>query len=135
MSVFHEGEKRYCEEISKIRNTIMLHVCGHNSERLSDFSYYEDLQYSILNLDILWEKMTLGEAKAKFPGKIILGGYDREPDALLYNGTREEIEQAAEDMVKEAGRDRLIIGANCALNTKKADPERIRWIREKCDTL
>ena len=75
------------------------------------------------------------EAKEKFPDKVIIGGFSNQEGSVLYTGTKEELQAETEKLVKEAGRERLIIGADCSLIPEKISYEKVAWIKEKADTL
>ena len=70
-----------------------------------------------------------------FPGRVLLGGFNNREGKLLHTGTKEAIQAEARRIVREAGKDRLIIGADCSL-PMDIDPVRIRWVieaLENCD--
>lgn len=132
--VFIPAEKLIAEEIAAVKNYTLLHVCG-SSGTPNDFSYYEDYPYKALNYSVENEKLSLKEAKERFPDKVIIGGFSINPDSILHTGSKEEIQKATKELIAEAGRDRIIVGADCALEPEKINNEKITWVKEIADTL
>ena len=73
------------------------------------------------------EGLSLSEGKALFDG-VELGGFDNNPGALLDSGTTSEVVEATHKMVRTAGPDRLILGADCTVPTT-INLDRINVIR------
>lgn len=134
LNLFTPAERQIAEEIAAVSDNTILHVCG-SLGKPNDFSYYANYPYKALNYAVDNEKFSLGEAKEKFPDKVIIGGFGRKPEDIIYTGNKEQLQAETERLVKEAGRDRLIIGADCSLNPEKMSNERVAWIKEKADTL
>jgi uroporphyrinogen decarboxylase len=107
----------------------ILHICGYGGvrNRLADFAAYpaEAISYAA-NV----EKVSLKEARAIFPGKVLIGGFPNEPGTILETGTKEEIKAFTKKLVAEAGfTEGLIIGADCTLPSD-IPWERLAWVRE-----
>lgn len=134
LNIFTPAERLLADEIAAVKDYTILHVCGSNGKP-NDFSYYANYPYKALNYSVANEKLSLAEAKEKFPDKVIISGFSNLPDSILYSGTKEELQAETEKLVAEAGRDRYIVGADCALITDKMSTERVIWIKEKADTL
>lgn len=134
LNVFTPAERLIADEIAAVKNYTILHVCG-SIGKPNDFSYYANYPYKALNYSVANEKLSLKEAKEKFPDKVIIGGFDRGEDSLIHTGTKEQLQAETERLVAEAGRERLIIGADCSLVPEKMSAERVSWIKEKADTL
>lgn len=132
--VFFPAEKLIAEEIAAVRNYTILHVCG-DSGKPNDFSYYADYPYKALNYSVDNESLSLKEAKEKFPDKVILGGFSDKLGTTLYMGSKEEIQAKTRKLIAEAGRDRIILGADCGLKAEAISNERISWVKEIADTL
>lgn len=134
LNIFSPAEKLLAEEITAVKNYTILHVCGRFGKK-NNFSFYADYPFKALNYDVKNENLSLAEAKEKFPDKVVIGGFSNLRDSIIYSGTKEELQAETERLVKEAGRDRLIIGADCGLISEKMNYERVAWIKEKADTL
>jgi uroporphyrinogen decarboxylase len=59
-----------------------------------------------------------------------VGGFDSSEDSILIHGTKEEIQAETRRLLAEAGTDRVIIGADCALPTETVIPEKLKWVCE-----
>jgi uroporphyrinogen decarboxylase len=134
LNVFTPAERLIADEIAAVKNYTILHVCGGLGKQ-NDFSYYANYPYKALNYSVANEKLSLAEAKKKFPDKAIIGGFNRDENALIHTGTKEQLQAETKKLVEEAGRDRLIIGADCSLVTNKMSYEKVAWIKEIADTL
>lgn len=128
------GEKRILEAAADVGSHSILHVCGYTGAYKNDFSYYEDYSYEVLNWAVHSEELSLREGKDKFPGKAVLGGFDNREQSLLAVGTKEEIQSFTKELVKEAGRQGLILGADCSLPMNFSQ-ERILWVKEALANL
>lgn len=72
--------------------------------------------------------MDIREAKKHF-GCTVWGGFDNRSGALLYTGSRAEIEQETASLIEQGGKKGFILGADCSLHDE-LDEERIRWVAE-----
>ncbi len=134
LNIFTPAERLIAEEIAAIKDYTILHVCGSIGVP-NDFSYYANYPYKALNYAVDNEKLSLAEAKKRFPDKVIIGGFSRQEGSILYTGNKEQLQAETQKMVEEAGRDRLIIGADCSLDPEYMSFEKVAWIKEKADTL
>lgn len=134
LNIFTPAERLIADEIAEVKDYTILHVCG-NSGVANDFSYYANYPYKALNYAVSNEKFSLAEAKKRFPDKVIIGGFSTKPDSVIYSGSKEQLQAETEKLVAEAGRDRLIVGADCSLIPEHLSAEKVSWIREKADTL
>lgn len=132
--VIAPGEKRVLDEAAAVKDLTILHICG-GFGLTNDFSYYEDYNTKAVNWATGVEKLSLGKGKEVFNGKAVIGGFDNTAKSILINGTKEEIQAETRRLIKEAGKDRVIIGADCALPTDKVIPEKLKWVREAADEI
>lgn len=132
--VIAPGEKSVLDEAAAIKDLTILHICG-GFGLTNDFSYYEDYNAKAVNWAAGVEKLSLGKGKEVFKGKAVIGGFDNTAKSILINGTKEEIQTETRRLIKEAGKDRVIIGADCALPTDKVIPEKLKWVREAADEI
>lgn len=121
------GEVAVTDAIAAKKDLTILHVCGGFGSQ-NDFSIYRDYNFRALNYAVGVEKLSLGEAKASFPDKVIIGGFDNTPKSILIHGSKEELEAEALRLIKEAGTDRLVIGADCSLPTFDVVLEKLKWV-------
>ncbi len=99
--------------LSAIREEGMLsalHICKANIV----LPRYADVDVDIINWAVHDSHYTLSDGRRILPGRTLLGGFD-DRSGVLVDGTREDMEKMAESIVEEAGRERLIVGADCTL--------------------
>lgn len=124
-------------EILEYANTLsednILHCCGWAGDE-NRYEVWQDYPARAINWAVYVENMTLSEGKKYFGGCCVLGGFDNRKSGVLYSGTREEVEQETERLVKEAGTVGVILGADCTL-PGDMDFERLKWVRAKLDAL
>ena len=63
-----------------------------------------------------------------------MGGFEthwneHEQRGIIYTGTKEELQEYTRNMILEHGKQELILGGDCTIDSK-LDWERIRWIVE-----
>ena len=93
----------------------LLHVC--QTEIYADL--VADYPVHSINWDASNGRPNLTEARLAWPGKTLLGGLDR--DGAINLGTPDEAAADVRRAVAEAGRDRFIVGASCALRVARPD--------------
>lgn len=124
-------------EILEYANTLsednILHCCGWAGDE-NRYEVWQDYPARAINWAVYVENMTLAEGKKYFGNCCVLGGFDNRKTGVLYSGTREEVEQETERLVKEAGTVGVILGADCTL-PGDMDFERLKWVRAKLDAL
>jgi len=111
----------------------LLHMCGWDGipDRLERWEHYET---AMINWDVDVEKISLKEGKERFGKRVVLGGFNNRPGTILPGGSKEEIQAFARELVRETGKERLIIGADCSL-PKEIDPMRVRWVIEALEDV
>lgn len=106
----------------------ILHICGYEGAT-NDVYYYVDYPAQVVNWAVGPEGISLAQGKELFKGKTVLGGFGNTEHDLLYQADKETIQAEAKRLVQEAGKDRLIIGADCTIPSTIAS-ERIQWVKE-----
>ncbi len=107
----------------------ILHICKDKIR----LPLYSGIDADIVNWDTHDCEYGIGEGRKYFPGKTLLGGFD-DRTGILVEGTKEEILAETDRIVKEAGRDKLIIGSDCTL-PGDIEPWRIRTVIDYAHTL
>ena len=127
------SERLVIEKANKLSPDNILHICGNVGNK-NMFTIYKDYEVRVVNWAVQASGMSLKDGRELFKGKAVIGGFDNAKSATLYSGTREEIEQCTEQIVNEAGRTGLILGADCTI---PADIEivRLNWVREIAESL
>lgn len=124
-------------DVLKYANTLsennILHCCGWAGDP-NRVEVWQDYPSKAVNWAIYVENLPLKEGKEYFGGRCVLGGFDNRKGGVLYSGSREEVEQEVEKILASAGKTGIILGADCTLPSD-IPAERLRWVREKLDSL
>ncbi|MDE6406122.1 MAG: hypothetical protein K2M20_10800 [Lachnospiraceae bacterium] len=123
------SEIKVLEAANRVSPDHILHICGFAGNK-NILSVYQDYPAEVVNWAVHAENLGLAEGKKFFGGKAVIGGFDNVKEGLLYSGTRQEIEAYVEKLLAEAGREGVIIGADCTV-PGDIDIERLKWVREK----
>lgn len=121
-------EQRVLNAVRACNVPIVLHVCKANP-RLSS---YADYTADVVNWAVHSSDVNLSDGRELF-GRSVLGGLNDRSPAIL-GGTREEIANEVAQVVSQAGRDGLILGADCTLPTNVSN-ERLRMAIEAVRSL
>jgi uroporphyrinogen decarboxylase len=132
-AVISPGERKILSAAGSVGGRNILHVCGYEGCR-NDLSVYADYEASAVNWAVGVENVGLAEGKKIFGGKAVIGGFPNGRGGLLHSGSREEIESRVAEIVDEAGRVGVIIGADCTLPAD-IEIDRLRWVRDRASSL
>jgi uroporphyrinogen decarboxylase len=126
-------DKIVLDAANSVSDNNILHICGFEGNRnnLSDFTDYKAKVY---NWAANVEGVSLEEGRKLFKGAAILGGYANNKGDILNAGTKEEIQNFAEKIVRGFGKKGLIVGADCTV-PQDIPREHLSWVREKLQTL
>lgn len=122
------SEKRIIEEVTRLNGKTILHICGYEGAK-NDLSLFRDYPAQAVNWAVGAEGVSLQEGRQLFGGKTVLGGFDNTKEGLLYTGDAVAIEAETKRLIAEAGRQGLILGADCTIPSDIAT-ERIHWVRQ-----
>jgi uroporphyrinogen decarboxylase len=106
----------------------ILHICGYAGVK-NHVPFYASYDADVYNWAVNVEKVSLKEGRRMFPGKVLLGGFPNAPGSVIHQGGQKEIRAFAEGIVREAGPERLVIGADCTV-PNDISLERLGWARE-----
>lgn len=106
----------------------LLHMCGWDGTP-NHLEWWDQYPTRMVSWAAFVEKIDPAQARTRFPGKVLMGGFDNREGTLLPAGSKEEIQAYTKHIVETAGKDELIIGADCSLPSD-IDPQRIRWVIE-----
>ena len=106
----------------------ILHICGYEGAR-NDIHLFTDYPAQVINWAVGPEGISLAEGRKLFGGRTVLGGFENGKTGLLYTGSQEAIQNETKRLIAEAGKDALIIGADCTIPSD-IDSERIEWVRQ-----
>ncbi|MGI6108180.1 MAG: uroporphyrinogen decarboxylase family protein [Lachnospiraceae bacterium] len=111
----------------------ILHCCGWAGDK-NRIEVWQDYPAKCVNWAVYTEGLSLSEGRKFFGGKAILGGFKNTKDGVLYSGSKEEVKAEAKKIVREAGSDGLIVGADCTVPSDISH-ERFLWVREALDEI
>jgi uroporphyrinogen decarboxylase len=107
----------------------ILHICGDLGvkNRLTDYASYPASA-------VCWarslEKASFPQARSIFGNKALIAGFPNGYGSVLHNGSKEEVEAYALELLKEIGdMPGAIIGADCSAPAD-IEWERFSWVRE-----
>lgn len=131
--VIAPSEKKILEAAGELSPDNILHICGFAGNK-NILSVYRDYPVEVVNWAVHAEELGLAEGKKYFGGKAVIGGFDNVKEGLLYSGTKEEIEAYVEKLLQDAGKEGIVIGADCTV-PGDIDIERLKWVRDKAAQL
>lgn len=120
-----ENDRKIIRDVNKLSDTNILHICGNGGAH-SDLHWFKDYENSVINWATDVEKTPLEEGKKIFQGKAVLGGLGNTVNDVLYKGDKERITKAVQEIIKNAGTDKVIIGANCTV-PRDIDVNHLAW--------
>ena len=103
-------DKKVIDAINSLGLISVLHIC---KEKIR-LPLYSGINADIVNWAVHDCPYSLKDGRKHFPGKTLLGGFD-DRTGILVEGTKEEITAETDRIIEEAGKERLIIGADCTL--------------------
>ncbi|MDD7434772.1 MAG: uroporphyrinogen decarboxylase family protein [Peptoniphilaceae bacterium] len=130
----HEFHKAYVEpldrlilnEILKYTDKVILHVCGY-AHYTNDLTWYKDYPVKAFNWAVFTENIGLAEGKKLLNGKPVLGGFDNNPESILYSANMDEYKKYIYEILDQAGTNGIAIGADCTVSNDFT-PERYQDI-------
>lgn len=127
------SEKKILDAANELSEYNILHICGYEGNR-NILSVYKDYNVKVVNWAVHVEQFGLKEGKELFGGRAVIGGFEQTKNSILYKGTKKEIEDCVEKLIKDVGKTGVIIGADC---TVPADipVEKLNWARNKAKEL
>lgn len=131
--VIAPGELLVLESANKASEYNILHICGYRGSR-NDLSFYFDYHAKVFNWAVNVEGISLAEGKRLFGGRAVIGGFDNTASGVLYSGSKEEIEDFTEKLLRESGTIGIILGADCTV-PGDIDLDRLDWVRKKAKSL
>ena len=81
---------------------------------------------------VKFEGVPLEKGEEIFDHRCVIGGFDNNPEGVLYSGSREEVEAETKKILDKAGTKGVILGADCTV-PKDIDPVRFEWVREAAE--
>lgn len=116
------------EAANSVSKNNLLHICGYMGCH-NDVTWYKDYPFKAVNWAVVFDQVSLAEGKKIFGGRCVIGGFDNNPEGVLYSGTKEAVEKETKAILAESGRQGVILGADCTV-PKDIDPKRFDWVRD-----
>ena len=120
------SDLKVLEHANRFSGYNVLHCCGWAGIP-NNLEVWRDYPAAAINWACFIENMGLSEGKEFFGGKCVLGGFDNRATGLMYNGTREEIQEFTRELVQRSGSTGVMLGADCTLPAT-VDVNHIQWV-------
>ena len=120
------SDLKVLEHANRFSGYNVLHCCGWAGIP-NNLEVWRDYPAAAINWACFIENMGLCEGKEFFGGKCVLGGFDNRATGLMYNGTREEIQEFTRELVQKSGSTGVMLGADCTLPAT-VDVNHIQWV-------
>jgi hypothetical protein len=104
----------------------MLHICGYEHYH-NNVSFYKKYPCKAYNWATHTDKVDMKEGKEIFK-HCVCGGFDNNAGTLIDQGSKEELAEYTKKIIAHAGREGLIIGADCTIPAPQ-DYSRLEAIR------
>lgn len=127
-AVLAPGEKAILAAANSVSDYNILHICGYAGHR-NDLTWYADYDVKTINWAAVVEGIPLEEGRKIFGQRAALGGFGNLDSELLYKGTKEEIQAETKRLLANAGRQGIILGADCTV-PRDIDWAHLEWVRE-----
>ena len=100
---------------------------------------WKDYPAKVVNWAVYVEGLSLDEGRFLFGGRTCLGGFETHWDGkvqegIIYNGTKEELQDYTKNLILDHGKRGLMLGGDCTIDAN-IDWERIRWVVEAARSL
>ncbi len=122
------SDLRVLEHANRFSSTNVLHCCGWAGIP-NHMEIWQDYPAAAVNWACYVEQMNLPEGRPFFGGRCVLGGFDNRPQGVLYSGTKAEVIAETRRLLREAGTQGVILGADCTLPAT-VDIQRFSWVVE-----
>ena len=120
------SDLKVLEHANRFSGYNVLHCCGWAGIP-NNLEVWRDYPAAAVNWACFIENMGLSEGKEFIGGKCVLGGFDNRATGLMYNGTREEIQEFTRELVQKSGSTGVMLGADCTLPAT-VDVNHIQWV-------
>lgn len=126
--VLEPGEKEILAAANSVSDYNILHICGYAGHH-NDLAEYKDYDVKTINWAVVVEGVSIPEGRKIFGNRAALGGFGNLDSELLYKGSKEEIQAETKRILAEAGRQGVILGADCTV-PRDTDWQHFEWVRE-----
>ena len=126
-------DKRLLAKSNENFSDVIVHLCSWGNEPNNVF-LWKDYDYKVLNWGVYQEiDLSLAQGRKYFrPGTTVMGGFDRLEHGIMYTGTIEQIKEHTKQIIRETGKEGLILSADCSVEPWLPDAS-VRAIIEACE--
>lgn len=126
------------EHANRFSENNIIHMCGWAGNG-NQLELWRDYPAKVVNWAVHVENLSLEEGRLYFGGRTCLGGYEthwdgKRQEGIIYNGTKEELQDYTRKLILNHGKRGLMLGGDCTIDAN-IDWERIRWIVEAARSL
>jgi len=137
-SIIRPSDLYVLEHANRFSENNILHMCGWAGNR-NRLELWKDYPARVVNWAVFVEGLSLDEGRFLFGGRTCLGGFETHWDGkvqegIIYNGTKEELQDYTRRLILNHGKKGLMLGGDCTIDAG-IDWERIRWIVEAARSL
>ena len=126
-------EEKVIAHAESLSGANMLHMCGWDGIK-NQLDWWKDYSPRMVSWAAHIEGVNPQQARELFKGKVLVGGFDNRAGAVINTGSEEEVKAYARRIVKWAGKEELVLGADCSL-PDDIDHKRVRWIVEALEEM
>lgn len=116
------------EAINRAFATNILHICGFDGAT-NHLEWFTDYPLQVINWATKADSYSLGAGKRLFGNRVVLGGFDNSTAGVLYSGSKEEIQATVAALLREAGTNGVILGADCTV-PRDIPYDHLKWAIE-----
>nr|WP_187348298.1 uroporphyrinogen decarboxylase family protein [Limosilactobacillus fermentum] len=117
------------DEINHQFEINILHICGFDGAT-NHLEWFTNYPLQVINWATLVDHYSLAEGKKLFGDRVVLGGIDNSVKGVLYARSKEEIQQEVRRLIDEAGKQGVILGADCTV-PRDIPYEHLQWAIEE----
>ena len=126
------------ERANRYSQNNILHMCGWAGNK-NQLSIWKDYPAKVVNWAVHVEDMDLAAGRFFIGGRTALGGFETHWDehshrGIIYEGTKEELQEYTKDIILNFGKRGLILGGDCTVDAN-LEWERVRWIVEAARSI
>lgn len=121
------SDLRILNHINELWEYNMLHICGYEHYH-NNVEFFKQYPCKVYNWATHTDNVSMKKGKEIFKSAVC-GGFDNNSGTLIDKGSIEELKEYTKSIIEDAGREGLIIGADCTI-PGDIDFERLNAIRD-----
>ncbi len=126
------------ERANRFSDNNILHCCGWAGAK-NDLNRWKDYPAKVVNWAVHVEGVSLEEGRVLYGNRASLGGFktlwdDEKQEGLIYDGTKEEIQDYTKELILDHGKIGLLLGGDCTVSDR-IDWGHIKWVVDAARSL